>query len=114
MDPIFKQLRLTRTCEQWVLDTIDMRYDTFYDTGTTSKSGRSKDLQDTESEHYGNTVAFGSNLAPPETPGVTVLYKAIGLGRLWNTSCRLLDSEGRLGHMGCLYTFPLRSIFNRS
>ncbi|RFN50832.1 hypothetical protein FIE12Z_4908 [Fusarium flagelliforme] len=109
--PRFKQLRLTRTCEQWVLDTIDMRYKTFYKTHTKSKSERGGDIQDTEHEHSGDTV---NNLVPEETPGVTVLYKAIALGRFWNTTCPILDSEGRLCHMGSLYRLPLRSIFNRS
>ncbi|RBR24385.1 uncharacterized protein FIESC28_02875 [Fusarium coffeatum] len=35
MDTRFKQLRLTRTCEQWVLDIIDMRYETFYESEVT-------------------------------------------------------------------------------
>lgn len=103
MDPTFKQLRLTRTCEQWVLDIIDMRYDTFYNRGTKSEFGRSEDLQDTESKHYSNTIASGSNLALSEASGLIVLYKAVALDRFGNTTCPLLDSEGRLSHMSHLW-----------
>ncbi|KAI1073110.1 hypothetical protein LB507_009110 [Fusarium sp. FIESC RH6] len=101
MDPTFKQLRLTRTCEQWVLDIIDMRYETFYDRGTALKSGRIKELQDTKSD--GNTAVSGSDLVPAKTPGVTVLYKAIVLNHFRKTNCPLLDSEGRLSHMSHLW-----------
>ncbi|KAJ4013758.1 hypothetical protein NW752_005469 [Fusarium irregulare] len=95
MDPRFKQLRLTRTCEQWVLDTIDMRYETFYESEVT------EDLQDNEHE----PSASDNNLAREETPGVTVLYKAIVLKRYRSNSRNLLNSEGRLNHLSSLKTY---------
>lgn len=96
MDPRFKQLRLTCTCVQWLLHAIDMRYESIEYMHSKSDSGNSFDTPNTENEHPDHTVAPGNNLAPEETPRVTVLYKAIVLDRRGNTSWPLLDSDGRL------------------
>ncbi|KAJ4129873.1 hypothetical protein NW768_006843 [Fusarium equiseti] len=107
MDPTFKQVRLTRTCEQWVLDTIDMRYETFYNKRTKSECEGNENSQDTEHEYYDGAVV------PEETPGMTVLYKAIVLNRRRNTPYSIFDSEGRLAIMNHLVKYQT-IVFGRS
>ncbi|KAL4726680.1 hypothetical protein ACLX1H_005568 [Fusarium chlamydosporum] len=138
MDKRFKQLRRTRSCVQWILDTIELRYesleyfmattpgreeglynDTFHPQSSAFDGAQSLIKLLRSSTHPGDSKRGGQSL--PETvdcatnfapPGMIVLYKATSMCTTRNLfGGPLLDAQGHFQNLQYLKA-PLPNDFS--